>query len=380
MVTVDEDTSIDINVLGNDIDIDDQDTIDKASVNITTQPSHGTVFIDSSTGIVKYTPETDYFGNDSFAYNMADTGSLVSNIASVSITINSVNDAPRLVDDAATTDEDNAVTIVIVSNDVDVDGTLSNASLAFTQNPTSGSASFNSSGQVVYTPNQDFNGNDQFSYTISDNEGLQAESAATVLITVNPINDQPIAQSGSTQTHEDKTVDITLTGTDVDQDTLSFNIINQPTNGTLSGNNGNWTYLGNENFNGTDSFTFTATDGELTSNEATISLEIISVNDRPIGTSQTLTFNEDESVSFTLTGTDIDSENLTFRLAGGDLSGTVTGTAPNITYSPAANFNGEEALQFIVNDGDLDSASESIYFKVQAVNDTPTVSESGPIP
>lgn len=375
LVTVNEDTEVDINILGNDVDIDDPTSLNSNSVLIVTQPTHGSVFIDTTTGIVKYTPSENYNGSDTFSYTVQDTGSLTSNEATVAITINPINDAPILTNDSATTDEDNSITIDIVPNDVDIDGTLDNSTLEFTQQPAHGNVVFNSSGQVVYTPDLNYNGNDQFSYSMKDNNGLAATTAATVLVTMNSINDQPLANDDSNQVDEDKTLTITLTGSDVDEDPLTYTIINQPTNGTLSGNNANWTYLPDENYNGTDAFTFTATDGELTSTQATFDITINSVNDRPVGDRQTLTFNEDESIAIVLTGSDIDSNNLSYRLSGGNVGGTITGSPPNITYTPAQNFNGEESISFIVNDGQLDSASETVYLQVTATNDQPTVSD-----
>ena len=375
LVVVNEDNQVDINILGNDTDIDDPTSLEPSSVSIVTQPTNGIVFIDTTTGIVKYTPNENYNGNDEFSYQMKDTGSLTSNTATVAITVNPVNDAPKLTNDSATTDEDNSITIDIIPNDIDIDGSLNTSTLEFTQQPAHGTVSFNSSGQVVYTPELNYNGNDQFSYSLKDDLGLAAQTAATVVVTINSINDQPIANDDSNQVNEDKTLSITLTGSDVDEDVLTYNIITQPVNGTLTGNNATWTYLPDANYNGSDAFTFTATDGDLTSFEATFSIDVISVNDRPVANEQSLVLNEDESINITLTGSDIDNDALTFRLSGGNVSGIITGSAPNITYTPALNFNGNESISFIANDGELDSASETIYLRVDPVNDQPTVSD-----
>ncbi len=373
LVELAEDTILEINVLGNDTDVDGFATIDVSSVNIVDNPSNGSLFIDTTNGAVRYSPNADFFGSDSFTYNIKDTGFLTSATATVLLTITSVNDAPRLVDDSANTDEDTPITINIIPNDNDVDGTLDLTTLTFTQEPAHGTVVFNSLGQVVFEPELNYHGNDLFSYTISDNNGLVSEAAASVLLTVNSINDAPIADDNALSVREDKTLEITLTGSDVDGDTLDFNITLQPRHGTLTGTGATRTYTPDENYNGNDNFNIQATDGFLSSQTANITIVVIPINDRPVATAQTVTVNEDATVTFVLTGSDIDNDPLTFGLAGGDLSGNITGTVPTVTYSPAENFNGEEKLLFFANDGELDSAIEVITINVLAVNDLPTV-------
>lgn len=375
LVNVDEDTSVDINILGNDTDIDSTTDILSTSVDITVQPTNGTLFIDTTTGVVKYTPTADFFGIDIFNYRVSDNGGLTSNTAEVQITVNAVNDTPRLANDSVTTDEDVAAVITVLSNDIDIDGTLDTATLTITQQPVSGTLSINSDAEITYSPNENFHGNDQFSYNINDNNGAASTSDATVLITIISINDAPVAVAGTSSTFEDKSVDITLVGTDVDEDSLSYSIITQPSNGTLSGNGATRTYTPNENYNGADSFTFKASDGSLESNTATVSINVIAVNDAPVAIAQTVTLNEDESIAITLTGTDIDNDELTFSLTGGEFSGTITGSTPTYTYKPADNFNGTETLLFVANDGELDSANEIVTIQVLSVNDTPTVED-----
>jgi hypothetical protein len=373
LVSMDEDTLLEINVLGNDTDVDGNDTINVASVEIVNAPDNGSLFIDTTTGVVQYTPNADYFGGDSFIYQIADIGGLISSNATVSITINSVNDSPRLVDDSATTDEDTPITISILPNDADVDGTLDLTTLAFVTTPAHGTVVFNADGNVVFTPDLNYHGNDLFSYTISDNNGLVSATAASVLLTINSINDRPLADDNALTLREDKTLIITLTGSDVDDDPLGFIITRQPLHGTIVRSGTNWAYTPELNYNGPDSFNFQATDGIINSATANVTLTILAVNDRPIATAQTVTLNEDSSITFVLTGTDIDLDPLTFALAGGNLGGIITGTPPTITYTPAENFNGTEKLSFFANDGDLDSSVEAITITVIAVNDDPTV-------
>src|SRR5207249_1428430 len=118
----------------------------------------------------------------------------------------------------------------------------------------------------------DFNGTDSFTYTISDGRG--GRSTATVRLTVNPVNDPPVAKGQSVTTNPDTPVAITLVATDADGDTLTYTVASPPANGSLSGTASNLTYTPNPGFSGTDSFSFTAKDSQSTSNLATISITV----------------------------------------------------------------------------------------------------------
>ncbi len=369
---VNEDNSIQINILGNDTDIDSNDDILSSSIDIQSQPSNGELFIDTATGIVRYTPAADFNGTDTFTYQVMDKGGLTSQIATVQIDVKAVNDAPRLKNDSVTTDEDTRLVISVLDNDYDVDGTLEKVTLKVTQQPVNGSVSINSQGQISYIPRLNFFGTDQFSYNIADNNGLFSTSDATVLVTVNSVNDMPTVTKGTGQTFEDKATTITLIGNDVDGDVLSYSILQQPAHGTLSGSGATRTYTPDENYNGADSFIFRASDGQLESLSNIFVLDIVAVNDRPVAIAQTLSMDEDSSIEITFSGTDIDGDDLTFSLSGDELQGTITGSPPTITYRPPENFNGQESVLFVANDGQLDSARQAVTINVDAVNDEPT--------
>src|SRR6185369_6625400 len=124
-----------------------------------------------------------------------------------------------------------------------------------------------------------------------------------------------------------------------------------PLHGTLSGTGANITYTPMTNYNGTDSFSFTARDGTVESAPATVAITITPVNDRPVPANTTVTLAEDTSATVTLSGSDVEGSPLAFTLWSLPQNGTITGTAPNLTYTPYANFNGSNSLQFIVSDG-----------------------------
>src|SRR4029078_8098895 len=110
------------------------------------------------------------------------------------------------------------------------------------------------------------------------------------------------------------------------------------------------------NYNGGDSFTFKANDGTLDSNIATVTITVTPVDDAPVAADQALTTNEDTAKPITLTATDVDTVTaLTYTIVVGPQHGTLSGTAPNVTYTPAANYNGGDSFTFKANDGTLDS-------------------------
>ena len=165
---------------------------------------------------------------------------------------------------------------------------------------------------LTYTPDANFNGADSFTFTASD--ASLTSAAATISITVNPGNDAPTATAQSVSTAEDTALPITLTGTDPESDPLTFTVVTQPANGTLSGVAPNLTYTPDPNFNGADSFTFTASDASLTSAAATISITVNPGNDAPTATAQSVSTAEDTALPITLTGTDPESDPLTFTV------------------------------------------------------------------
>src|SRR5205814_1759855 len=151
-------------VLANDTDIDSP----TLSAVLVAGPTHG-AFALNADGSFIYTPDADYNGPDSFTYQASD-GSLVSNVVTVALTINAVNDAPVAAADAYTLDEDTPLTINaatgLLANDADVDSSSLTAVLV--SGPTHGVLLLNPDGSFTYVPDADYNGPDLFSYQASD--------------------------------------------------------------------------------------------------------------------------------------------------------------------------------------------------------------------
>ncbi len=143
-----------------------------------------------------------------------------------------------------------------------------------------------------------------------------------------------------------------------------------PPHGTLTGTAPNLTYTPAANYNGSDSFTFTVNDGTVDSAAATVSITVGATNDDPVAVAQAVSTAEDTALAITLAGTDTDGDPLTFAV-GTPSNGTLSGTAPNLTYTPDANFNGSDSFTFTVNDGTTSSAAATVSISVTAVNDPP---------
>jgi len=360
--TIAEDTDLNIaapGILGNDTDLD----ANPLTAVLVTGPSNGSLTLNSN-GSFTYTPNSFYNGLDSFTYR-ANDGIANGNIATVNINVSSVNNAPVCVDVALTTNED--TTGQTAPSCLDADGNTMTYSIV-TQ-PTNGSASI-LVGQLVYVPNGNFNGVDSFTYRASD--GVLNSNISTAVVTVVAVNDAPVATPQAVTTAEDTSVNITLSGSDIEGNALTFAITVPPTNGTLSGTDPNITYTPNANFNGVDSFSFTANDALLNSAPAIVTINVTAANDAPVATPQTVTTAEDAALAITLAGSDADANPLTFSTVTPPANGALSGTAPNLIYTPNANYNGPDAFTFLVNDGVADSALATVSITVAAANDEPT--------
>ncbi len=365
-------------VLSNDSDVDE----DSLTATVKSGPAYGKLTLNAD-GSFSYTPNANYNGTDSFTYTVSD-GAGGSADQTVTVTIVAVNDAPVATDDGGTTDEDTPLTIDAKANDSDVDGDA--LGISDVAQPANGAVTI-VDGKLRYVPKDNYNNTadtaDTFTYTVSDGNG--GTDTATVSITVNAKNDAPVANGQSISTDEDTAKAITLEASDVEGDNLGYTIVDQPSHGTLSGTGANLTYTPATDFNGSDSFTFKANDGQADSNVAIVDVTVSAVNDAPVAVDDTATTEEDTPVKISaneLLGNDFAGpadergQNLTIKsVSNGQNGRAVLNNDGSVTFTPALDFSGEASFDYIVcDDGTPQKCYEGtakVKVTVSAVNDAP---------
>ncbi|MHC4434392.1 MAG: cadherin-like domain-containing protein, partial [Planctomycetota bacterium] len=369
---VDEDGSVDILVLGNDSDPDG----DELSVTEVSDPANGTTVINPD-GTITYTPDANFCGQDSFTYTIID-GNGGSDTATVTVDVACVNDAPIANDDTASTDEDVPVDIPVLDNDSDIDG--DELTVSSVSDPANGTATINEDGTVTYTPDPDYNGEDSFTYTVCDADGLC--DAATVTVTIGALNDPPVANDDSASTPEDTPVLIDATANDYDVDgnlvVSTATVLSDPANGTVINNsNGTFTYTPNENFNGTDSFTYEVCDSDGLCDSATVVIDITPVNDAPVANDDSYNATEDtpltiEAPSILGNDSDVDGDDLSVSDYTQPGNGTLEQNPDgSFTYTPDENFCGQDSFSYTISDGNGGSDTATVTIEVACVNDAP---------
>ncbi|MET3034419.1 Ig-like domain-containing protein, partial [Flavobacterium johnsoniae] len=382
-------------VLSNDTDVEG----DALTAILVTGPSHGTLILNAD-GSFTYIHDGSETITDSFTYK-ANDGNLDSNIVTVEITVNPVNDAPVAVKDEYTVAEDNTVTLTPLANDTDVEGdTLSIVSINGTVLTGSaqvitvpnGTVNISASGVITFTPSADFNSTTpiSFPYVITDGN---LTATANIEITVTAVNDAPVAVKDEYTINEGATLNVpAATGvlsndTDVEGDALTAILVTGPSHGTLILNaDGSFTYIHDGSETITDSFTYKANDGNLDSNVVTVEITVNPVNDAPVAVKDEYTVAEDNTVTLTPLNNDTDVEGDTLSIVsinGTTLTGSVQViTVPNgtvnisasrvITFTPSADFNSTTPISFpyVITDGNL-TATANIEITVTAVNDAP---------
>src|SRR5204862_18314 len=153
---------------------------------------------------------------------------------------------------------------------------------------------------------------------------------------------------------------------------LIYSIVAGPAHGTLSGSAPTLSYTPTALYSGPDSFTFKVNDGTVDSNIAAVSVTVTHVNHAPTASAQAVTTNEDVAKAITLAASDVDGDTLTYSIVAGPAHGTLSGTAPNVTYTPTALYSGPDTFTFKVNDGTVDSHVAAVSLTVTHVNHAPT--------
>ncbi|MDM8557321.1 Calx-beta domain-containing protein [Candidatus Parabeggiatoa sp. HSG14] len=240
----------------------------------------------------------------------------------------------------------------------DVDGDTLKYSIVSQGSKGTASITNVNTGAFTYTPYTNVIGTDTFTYKVND--GISDSNIATVTINILD-NNAPVATDITLTTVK------TLSGYDVDGDTLKYSIVSQGSKGTAfitNVNTGAFIYTPDTNVIGTDTFTYKVNDGTSDSNIATVTINILD-NNAPVATDITLTTGKNRQLSETLDGYDADSNTLNYSIVNqgskGDALITNTGV---FTYTPNINVIGTDTFTYQINDGTLDSNIATVTINI----------------
>lgn len=375
--STDTDQPVDIEVLNGDTDANG----DALAPEILRAPTNGTAAVNAD-GSVTYTPDSGFAGGDSFTYRVSDGDGGLSAPATVSITVR--NAAPVANDDTATTDTDQPVDIAVLANDTDPNG--DNLSPSLVGAPDHGRATVNDDGTVTYTPDSGYAGTDTFTYRVSDPNGAESRPA-TVTVTV--ANADPVANDDTASTDTDQPVDIRVLANDSDANIpgtgqrLLPTVVDQPTNGTATPNrDGTVHYTPRPGFAGTDSFTYTVSDGAGgVSGRATVTITVANAAPEAADDRASTDYDTPIDIDVLANDTDPNSDALSVTSvtdpvgAQGNPHGTTSIVGDQVRYTPPAGYSGVVTFAYTGVDGHGGSDSATVTVTVAngapvAVDDT----------
>jgi Bacterial Ig domain len=365
---VNEDTLLHVTapgVLQNDSDVEN----DPLTAILFSGPSHALSFTFNANGSFDYTPAPDYNGTDEFFYSAKDPTTLSDNPAKVTINIAPIDDAPKPVADDYNAFEGHLLTVDaangVLKNDLEVDGPPPAAGqpLTITQNTTTthGTLVFSQvDGSFTYNPFANFNGDDTFTYFVTDGTTPEV-GPVTVTIHVVPFDDPPVAQPESYTLDEDTSLTVGTPGVlqnDTDIDTapagLTAQIVTPPTHAQVFTLNpdGSFNYTPVANFFGKDTFTYHAKDATGPSNDVVVTLNVRPVQDAVIAVDDSANVSG-KAVRINVLANDIDPDPDTLTIAGytKPTLGKLTRSGSALIYTPLAGASGVDTFNYTVSDG-----------------------------
>jgi len=241
----------------------DQDG-DTLTYHIGNDPLYGT--LSGTVPDLVYTPQSGFVGADYFDFYVND-GTVDSSLAMIYVDVLDTNTPPVADPQTVYVDEDSSVSITLTGSDGDGDYLLFGVMSGVSYGSLRGIAP-----NLIYTPATNFSGTDQFTFIVDDGRVFSAEVSVDII--VNPINDPPVANSQMISTQMDTPIGISLTGLDLDGDSLTYETVSTPLNGNLSGTGQNLVYTPISGFTGTDSFTFRVNDGSVDSAMAVVQITV----------------------------------------------------------------------------------------------------------
>jgi len=380
-------------VLANDTDAENG----VLTASLVSGPANASAFALNPDGTFSYTHDGSETTSDGFDYQACDDGTPVEcDTATVTITVNPVNDPPVAVDDSATVEEGGTVTVLdsgatsVLANDTDPDGpsltaTLTgglNAASAFTLNP-NGTFSYSHDGGGATS--------DFFTYEVCDNgtPNLCDDGRVDIAITQLSLTQ---ADPQSTSTSVDVPVIITLTGVAEPEDLpLVFSIVSPPSNGsvtsptTVSDTSANVTYSPALGFEGDDQFTFQVEDNKGVTDTAVVTIQVIdeSGSETVNAFDVSLAIDEGTPVTVTLSATTTSEDPVTFAIATSPSNGTLGALVPDagsisatVDYTPNAGFTGVDSFTY---DACIPAGCDTgtVTITVRPVSITVTITKAG---
>lgn len=369
-----EDSSVDVDVLANDT----HDGSGALTLDSVTQPAHGSAQIVE--GKARYTPAANYSGSDEFGYSVCDPRHRCAT-AQVRITITPGADAPHAEPDSAMMQEDTPATIDVLANDADADGDLVVNSLTVVWPPLRGVATA-TGGAIVFAPNANAHGTDSFTYEVCDSSNLCAR--ATVTVTINPVNDRPVAVNdvGGTASGHPVVLDILANDSDVDGDPLAAEIVGQPAHGIAAVNgDGHLVYSPSPEFCDVDTLTYRAFDGTDRSDEASVSVSVVCAPPAaPVATDDDASGLEDQVFVIDVLANDSDADGdiapSSVRVTTNpNLGTTVVNPGGTITYTPDPDAYGVDTFEYELCDVGGRCDSGAVTVTIAAVADAPVATD-----
>jgi len=283
-----------------------------------------------------------------------------------SISTYTTRTATKTVDDTFTVTDRNT-TMDVLAND------SSGLTLVRVTQPANGTVTI-VNDRVVFVPNPGFSGTDEFTYTVVDTDGNEITSRVTVDVPTT-INNAPVAVDDSASTNEAMPVmiDVLLNDSDSDGDAITISNMTNPANGTVQLVNGQIQYTPNANFTGTDTFTYTITDGNNNQTTATVNVVVADVNQAPNAVNDNSTTPEGTPVTVNVISNDTDPEGdaLEVMTLGQASNGTVSIVNNQVVYTPNAGFTGTDSFTYVVSDGNGNSTTATVNIIVTDVKSAP---------
>ncbi len=351
---------------------------DSAAFELQAQAVSGTVVVNLVTGEFSYTPHANKSGTDHFAVVLND-GKTNSDPFEIEVQVAPVNDAPDVVDYTINSTEDAVYIGFLAGSDVD------STNLVYHKISDGSKGAFEitdaNTGAFTYVPIANYNGSDSFRYYVSD--GDLDSAIATVTVNIANVNDGPVVQDLTFVLDEDTDLLAYMQGTDAEGDSVFFTISNavQPTlvdYFTFNANSGFFELHPRANTNETDGlivFVYRGYDGTTFSEEATISVRYLPVNDLPVALNHNTTTNEDTVLNDQVYANDADGGLLTYVQVPGSTRGTVNmSTDGKFSYTPPFNHSGfVDTFRYRADDGEAQSNIALVSITVNAQNDAPLV-------